>query len=147
MFLDLEFSCLLLAYYIKQNMNLFKNKSILSDAYFAPLSDPISYLHPCSSGENPLDRKIIWLFVQFLIDDFQKGNIFESFLDKKPDFRLFYLRLTRNFVSQLEILGLWDLAVIVLIHTPEHFLSMTSKSQWIQQLIHRNYIGEVEFIT
>ena len=111
---------------------------------FDILSDPINCIHPCSLGKNPLDRKTLWLFIQFLISDFQQDNLFESFIEKKKDFQMFYLRLTRNFVSQLEILGLWDLAVILLVHVPENFLSFQNKNKWIQTLIHRNYLLNVK---
>ena len=107
------------------------------------LSDPISNLHPLCFGKNPLDRKMMWIFIQFLFSDFQKANIFESFCEKKTDFNQFYLRLTRNFVVQLEILGLWDLAVVVLTHVPEQYMDSANRQKWVRQLIHRNYTDEV----
>ena len=111
---------------------------------FKNLCDPLKFLHPGSYGNNPLDRKIFWIFVQFLMEDLQKNNnIFESFMDVKINFSMFYLRLTRNFVSQLEILGLWDLAVLLLVHFPENFISIQNKNRWIQSIIHRNYLENV----
>lgn len=106
---------------------------------FKKLSDPLKSLHSLSIGENVLDKKILWLFTNCLSADLKQNNLFESFIDQKTSFSEFYIRLTRNFVSQLEILGLWDLAVIAIIHIPENFVSILSKNKWIQSIIHRNF--------
>ena len=87
---------------------------------------------------------MMWIFIQFMLSDFQKANIFESFCEKKADFNQFYLRLTRNFVAQLEILGLWDSAAVVLTHVPEQYLDSANRQKWVRQLIHRNYIEDSE---
>lgn len=124
-------------------MSLFKNQNIKSMESFNILSDPLKILHPSSYGNNCLDRKILWIFTQFLFNELQQGNLFESFIDSKIDFGQFYLKLTRNFVTQLEILGLWDQAVILLIHVPQTFLRNQTKDKWIKNIIHRNYLEDV----
>lgn len=127
----------MIAFYIKININAIKTSKNIFCEKFKFLADPLKSLHSLTVGKNILDKKIIWLFSQLLFDDLKKNNLFESF-SQNNKFNDFYLRLSRNFVAELEYLGLWDLSIIVIVHISEMILSVQNKNKWIQSIIHRN---------
>ena len=126
----------MIAYYIKINPPSQSRNAFCE--IFKTLSDPIKILHSLTIGKNILDKKILWLFTQFLFKSLQGNNLFESFSQNNLNFHDFYLKLSRNFISELENLGLWDLAIILIVHISENILSIQNKNKWIQNIIHRN---------
>lgn len=86
------------------------------------ISNPFELLNSLSYGSNPLDKKLLWIVFNLLSKDLSKFRIpkekdkkFNNPLNFKKVYEEFLIRCARNFANQLEILGLWEYAIYVVL--------------------------------
>ena len=108
--LDVSLACCLLGFYVNKINAQRENRNLNQQAneIFEQVKNPLKCLHPYAYSENVLDRNLMWICIQFLSRDLNKHNNSENV-------KSFVLKLWRNFVTQLEIIGLWDIAIYLIL--------------------------------
>lgn len=114
-------TCVLLGFFMNQTIDLNLDDSMDEKTLntFYKVRNPVKCLHSCSYGKNKLDKNLLWICIQFLLEDLEqirKLKCFKTHLkDDKFEIRRFVLRLWRNCINQMEMAGLWDIAISLIV--------------------------------
>lgn len=109
----------MLAIFFLKQINHYEKNTFKNIDSFKDLFNPFISLHCFNYTKDILDKKILWLTLQFLSEDLQNIPLYDKLGNKCFDipeiFNRFSIRTSRNFAAQLEMIGLWEYAVYVVI--------------------------------
>ena len=113
----------LLGFYSNQNITEQQEKQIDPELYetFSNVRNFFETVHAYNYGHNILDKNLLWICAQFISQELEEMKTVYKADPRKGKMvrKEFMLRTWRNFITQLEMIGFWDIGVSLITLIPE----------------------------